>query len=111
MIIWRSRVQSLVVFNFCALNQTTESVQAAQVRAKWISARTPHGLRAESMDCAQSVRTGCGLHRTSHSPHRTGSDPWGSVNYCIPSASLIWCLWMQTCTIWLHEFSNEYLAI
>ena len=80
MIIWRLRVQSLVVFNFCALNQTTKS---AQVCVKWISARTPHGVRAESVDCAQSARTGCGLHRTPHSPHRTGSDPWGSVNYCI----------------------------
>jgi hypothetical protein len=70
------------VFNFCALNQTTESVRSAQVHAKWISARTPHGLCAESVDCAQSVRTGCGLHRTPHSPHQTGLDPWGSVNYC-----------------------------
>ena len=57
----------LVVFNFCALNQTTVSVQSVQVSAKWISARTLHPLRVESVDCAQSVRT--------------GSDPWGSVNY------------------------------
>ena len=27
MIIWRSQVQFLVVFNFCALNQTTESMR------------------------------------------------------------------------------------
>ena len=47
----------LVVFNFCALNQTTESVQSVQVRAKCISARTPHGVHAESMDCASL----CGL--------------------------------------------------
>ena len=39
------------------------------------------GLHTESVDCAQSVRTGCGLHQTPHSLHRTGSDPWGSVNY------------------------------
>ena len=40
----------LVVFNFCALNQTTESVQSAQVRAKWISARTlwtGHGVHTD----------------------------------------------------------------
>ena len=79
MIIWRLWVQSLVAFNFCALNQPTES---AQVHAKWISARTPQGVRAESVDCAQSTWTGCGLRRTPHSPHRTGLDLWESVNYC-----------------------------
>ena len=38
------------------------------------SARTPCGVCAKSVDCAQSTQTGCGLHRT-------GSDLWRSVNY------------------------------
>ena len=107
MIIWRSWVQSLVAFNFCALNQTTES---AQVRAKWISARTPHKVRAESVDCAQSAQTGCGLHRTPHSPHRTGSDPWGSVNYWVFDSVFMEIAFVSSGVKTIFSETSEYLS-
>ena len=51
MINWRSQVQSLVVFNFCALNQTTESVQTS------FSPQTLRGVRALLHRCPCQIGT------------------------------------------------------
>ena len=65
----------LVVFNFCALNQTTESVQSVPVRAKWISARTPHGVRGLCSVCADWLWT-------PSDSAQSASDWLGSVGEC-----------------------------